>query len=174
MGQTRLNLKNIAGLIVDRDPFARGLVAQMLRGFGVSTILTADNGTDAKGILVHNSPEITFIEGELTDMAAAELIDWVRRNPNKALRYLPIIVLSGYTQLRLISVARDAGAHLVVRKPISPQVLFDRLVWVAAFDRPFLESPTYAGPDRRFHAVDPPDNKFKRATDEQQPATAQA
>jgi CheY-like chemotaxis protein len=174
MGQTRLNLKNIVALIVDRDPYATGLVAQMLRGFGISTIMTAANGVEAKALLAQHCPEITFIEGELPDMAAGELINWVRRNPNKALRFLPIIVLSGYTQLRLISEARDAGAHLVVRKPISPQTLFDRLVWVADFDRPFLESPTYAGPDRRFHTAPPPDNKLKRETDESQPVTRQA
>jgi CheY-like chemotaxis protein len=170
----RLNLKNVTALIVDRDPYVRGLVAQMLRGFGVSTVMVADNGVQAKEILAHNSPEITFIEGELPDMPAAELIGWVRRNPNKALRFLPIIVLSGYTQLHLISVARDAGAHLVVRKPVSPKILFERLVWVAAFDRPFLESPAYAGPDRRFRAADPPDGKLKRQTDQPQPVIQQA
>jgi CheY-like chemotaxis protein len=177
MGQARLNLKNVVALLVDRDQFGRGLVAQMLRGFGVTTILTADRGSDAVEILGQNCPDVTFIEGESLDIPTAELIRWVRVNPNKNLRFMPIIVLSGYTQLRLISVARDGGANLVVRKPISPQVLFDRLLWVAAVNRAFLESPTYNGPDRRFHAVDPPDGKLKRASDpaeQPQPLTAQA
>jgi CheY-like chemotaxis protein len=174
MSQTRLNLKNIVSLIADRDPFARGLVAQMLRGFGVTTILIADNGAAAKELLANNVPEIIFIEGALPDMEAAELITWIRRNPNKALRFQPIIVLSGYTQLKMISQARDAGAHLVVAKPISPQALFDRLAWVAAFDRAFIETPTYSGPDRRFHAIDPPDGELKRATDQPQSTAKQA
>jgi CheY-like chemotaxis protein len=168
MGQARLNLKTIVALIVDRDPFARGLVAQMLRGFGISTILTADKGDEAKELLAHHCPDIIFIEGALPDMTAADLVGWVRRNPNKALRFLPIIVLSGYTQIGLISSARDAGAHLVIKKPLSPQILFDRLVWVSTLDRPFIESPTYAGPDRRFDAVDPPDGMLKRDTDHSQ------
>jgi CheY-like chemotaxis protein len=168
MGQTRLNLKNIVALIVDRDPFARGLIAQMLRGFGVTHILIADNGAQARGLLAENCPEVIFMEGALVDMPSAELINWIRRNANKALRFLPIVVLSGYTQLRLISEARDAGAHMVVRKPVSPRALFDRLVGVANFDRPFIETPNYVGPDRRFHKVTPPDGEFKRATDEQE------
>ena len=174
MGQARLNLKNIVALLVDRDPFARGLVAQMLRGFGISTILTADKGSEAVELLALNHPDITFVEGAALDMPTAELIRWVRGNPDKALRFLPIIVLSGYTQLRMISEARDAGANLVVRKPVSPQILFDRLIWVAASNRPFLESATYNGPDRRFHAVDPPDGKLKRQTDQPQPIILQA
>ncbi len=140
----------------------------------ISTILTADKGSEAVELLATNRPDITFIEGAALDMPTAELIKWVRGHPDKSLRFLPIIVLSGYTQLRLISAARDAGANLVVRKPVSPQILFDRFVWVAASNRPFLESPTYNGPDRRFRAVDPPDGKFKRNTDQPQPLAQQA
>lgn len=177
MAQARLNLKNINVLIADRDPFARGLVSQMLRGFGVSTILTADNGEDAKTLLGQQCPDICFIEGALPDMPAEELIGWIRRNANKALRYLPVIVLTGYTQMRVISTVRDAGAHLVVRKPLSPQTLFDRLVFVAKFERAFLETLNYVGPDRRFHAAEPPDGKLKRADDNKdqtQPVVMQA
>lgn len=178
MAQARLNLKNINALIVDRDPFARGLVSQMLRGFGVTTILTADNGQDAKAALTQQCPDICFIEGALPDMPAEDLIGWIRRNANKALRYLPVLVLTGYTQMRVISTVRDAGAHLVVRKPLSPQTLFDRLIFVAKFDRAFLETPKYVGPDRRFHAVEPPDGKLKRVDDNkeetQPPAVQQA
>jgi hypothetical protein len=47
---------------------------------------------------------------------------------------------------------------------------------VAKFDRAFLETPGYVGPDRRFHAVDPPDGNLKRAADKDQtqPAVLQA
>jgi CheY-like chemotaxis protein len=174
MGQARLNLKSITAMIVDRDPFARGLVAQMMRGFGISTILIADTGAEAQEVLGSHCSDIIFVEGALSDMAASELIGWIRRHANKSLRFVPIVVLSGYTQLRLISSARDAGAHLVVRKPISPQILFDRLMWVAGFDRPFIETPNYVGPDRRFHAVPPPDGEMKRDGDAPQPVILQA
>jgi CheY-like chemotaxis protein len=166
MGQARLNLKSVTALVVDRDPFSRGLVTQMLRGFCVTQILTADTGAEAKEILGQHCPDICFIEAALPDMPASELLSFIRRNANRALRFVPVIVLSGYTQLKMISSARDAGAHLVVRKPISPQVLFDRLMWVATVDRAFVEAANYAGPDRRFHAVEPPDGQFKRESDE--------
>ena len=166
MGQTRLNLKTVMALVVDRDPFSRGLVSQMLRGFGINSILIADNGVEAREILGQHRPDVCFIEAALPDMAAGDLICWIRRHPNRALRFVPVIVMSGYTQMRLISAARDAGAHLVVRKPLSPQVLFDRLSWVATFERAFVEAPNYVGPDRRFHAVEPPDCQLKRETDE--------
>lgn len=166
MGQGRLNLKSVTALVVDRDPFSRGLVTQMLRGFGITHILTADTGAEAQEILSQSCPDVCFIEAALPDMPAGELLGFIRRHANRALRFVPVIVLSGYTQLKLISAARDAGAHLVVRKPISPQILFDRLMWVATVERAFVEAPRYAGPDRRFHAVNPPDGKLKRESDE--------
>jgi CheY-like chemotaxis protein len=174
MGQARLNLKSVTALIVDRDEFTRGLLAQMLRGFGVNQFTTADTGEEANQFLSGQCPDMLFIEGELSDMPAAELIVWIRRNANKTLRYQPILVLSGYTQLGMVRAARNAGAHLVIRKPISPQTLFDRLVWVAGFDRPFVETPHYAGPDRRFRAISPPDGDMKRDDDQPQARTAEA
>jgi CheY-like chemotaxis protein len=165
MSQSRLNLKNITALLADRDPFTRGLIAQMLRGFGIDNLLIASNGAEAKELVLANRTDILFLEGALPDMNTGEFIAWIRRQASNPVRFVPIIVLSGYTQLKMIASARDGGAHTVVRKPVAPQTLFDRICWAANFSRPFLESPRYIGPDRRFHEVPPPDEKLKRETD---------
>jgi CheY-like chemotaxis protein len=164
MAQPRLNLSKVHCLLADRDQFSRGLVAQMLRGFGMGTIRLAGDGAQARELILQDSPDICFIEGALPDISTAEVINWIRRQP-PPLRFIPIIVLTGYTQLKLISQARDSGANLVVRKPVSPQMLFDRLSWVAGTQRPFIETDNFLGPDRRFHDIDPPDARFKRETD---------
>jgi hypothetical protein len=49
-----------------------------------------------------------------------------------------------------IKSARDAGANMVVTKPMSPSSLYDRLSWIAFNPRNFIDAPTYFGPDRRF------------------------
>jgi CheY-like chemotaxis protein len=165
MAQPRLNLKNVVAILADTDTFTRGLIAQMLRGFGIENILLASSGAEARAILTENTVDICFFEGAFTDMATADLIGWMRRQTNSPLRFVPVIVLSGYTQLRMISAARDGGAHIVVRKPVSPQALFDRILWVANVARPFLDAGSYVGPDRRFHSALPPDGKMKRQTD---------
>ena len=46
--------------------------------------------------------------------------------------------------------ARDAGANIVVAKPMSPSGLYDRLGWIVFNPRPFVDCATYFGPDRRF------------------------
>ena len=164
MSGRRLNFRDVKTLIVDRDHFTASLVGQMLRGFGMGSIQLAGDGAQARELALQDSPDVCFIEGALPDSSAAEIINWIRRQP-PPLRFIPIIVLTGYTQLRLISEARDSGANLVVRKPISPRTLFDRLTWIAHIQRPFIETGTFLGPDRRFHDIPPPDDKFKRETD---------
>jgi CheY-like chemotaxis protein len=164
MGQPRLNLSKVHCLLADRDQFTRGLVAQILRGFGMGSIQLAGDGAQAREMILQDRPDVCFIEGALPDISAAALINWIRQQP-PPLRFIPIIVLTGYTQLKLISEARDSGANLVVRKPVSPRALFDRLTWIAHVQRPFIETGTFLGPDRRFHDIPPPDDKFKRETD---------
>ncbi len=51
--------------------------------------------------------------------------------------------------------ARDAGANVVVAKPLSPEILLQRIHWVARESRSFIVAPNYAGPDRRFKNVRP-------------------
>ncbi|HEY1837088.1 MAG TPA: response regulator [Rhizomicrobium sp.] len=161
----RLNLHGVTTLLVDSDHFTRGLIAQMLRGFEMDTPSVYETGAAAKAHLQHNYADLCLIEAVLPDMECSELIRWIRRQDKSPLRFVPIIVLSSYTQHRHVLLARDAGANLVIGKPVSPRGLFDRISWVARTPRPFIETANYAGPDRRFRDVPPRDGERKRETD---------
>lgn len=165
MGQARLNLKGVSTLLIDSEQFTRGLIARMLRGFGMDPAKQFENGETAKAYLKHNCPDLILVEAVLPDMPSADLINWVRKQDKGPTRFVPIIVLTGYTQLRTVAAARDAGANNVVKKPVSPQSLFDRITWVARVARPFIEAGDYVGPDRRFRQIEPPDGAYKRDTD---------
>lgn len=165
MGHMRLNLRGVTTLLVDSDHFTRGLIAQMLRGFGSEPAAIYDSGAAAKAHLTHHYADLCIFEAAFPDEDSSKLIRWIRRRDKSPLRFVPIIVLSSYTQHRHVTAARDAGANLVLTKPVSPQVLFDHIAWVAKAPRPFIETATYMGPDRRFRAIEPPDGKRKRETD---------
>jgi len=164
MGHARINLNNVTSLLADRDSYTRGLVAQMLRGFGMDSPILADSGAEAKEILAHHTPDLCIIEAILPDITSAELISWIRRTRGR-IRFVPTIVLTGYTQLRMVSAARDAGANIVVKKPVAPKTLFDHILWIARAQRPFIETSDYVGPERRFRSVPPSDGVYKRETD---------
>jgi CheY-like chemotaxis protein len=165
MVQPRLNFRGVSVLLVDRSHYCRSLVAQMLRAFGVQSVISCETGAEAKDQLKTNSVELCVIEADLPDMTGADLINWIRRENKEPLRFVPILVLSGYTQMRLLSTTRDAGANLLLKKPLSAQAMFDRLAWLARTPRSYIETKNYVGPDRRFKEVAPPDDVFKRETD---------
>ena len=165
MGQSRLNLRGATTLLVDSDAFTRGLIANMIRGFGMKSPNVYETGAAAKAHLLHHYIDLCILEAVLPDMECGELIRWIRRQDKSPLRFIPIIVLTSYTQHRHVAMARDAGANLIVKKPVSPRVLYDRIAWVAKTSRPFIETSKYAGPDRRFRTLEPLDGKHKRETD---------
>lgn len=167
MAQARLNLRNVTTLLVDRDHFTRALVAQMLRGFGMDSPTIAETGAQAKHHLLHHYADLCIVEAALPDMPSADLIRWIRRQEKSPFRFVPILVMSGYTQLRMVSSVRDAGANLVVKKPVSPQSLLDRIAWLARTPRPFIEAGDFIGPDRRFRDVAPPQGELRREGDAQ-------
>lgn len=165
MAQPRLNLRGVSTLLVDSDHFTRGLIAQMMRGFEMDAPTILETGADVKSHLTDRYVDICLMEAVLPDMDCSELIRWIRRQDKSPLRFIPIVVLNSYTQHRHVLLARDAGANLVISKPVSPRVLFDRIAWVAKTVRPFIETAKYAGPDRRFRDVEPRDGQRKRETD---------
>jgi CheY-like chemotaxis protein len=165
MAQPRLNLQSISVLLVDRNHYSRALISQALRGFGIKYIAACDSGAAAQEYLAQSGADLCLIEAELRDMSGADLIRAIRRLPREPLRFVPVLVLSGYTQFRTLNTARDAGANLILQKPISPQALFDRICWLSRTKRAYIETADYIGPDRRFRDIAPPDNAYKRATD---------
>ena len=174
MSGPRLNLRDVKTLIVDRDYFTASLVAQMVRGFGMDAPTIVGTAAAAREHLKTDTPDLILIEAILPDGPSNELIARIRQHTPEPLRFVPIIVLSGYTQLSAVRAARDAGAHFVIKKPVSPKALFDRIAWVARSERPFLETEGFAGPDRRFDKKEPPDGAYKRPGDEEQDRTAQS
>ncbi len=123
-------------------------------------------GEEAQRRLSNGRFDLLICDALLPDMHAVDLIKWIRRQPTTQLKYIPIVVLTGYTQHSNVVNLRDAGANIVVRKPVSPNVLFDHIAWSARTERPFIETDNYIGPDRRFKNTGPPEGSTgRRKTD---------
>jgi len=152
-------------MVVDADQYSMTILGQILRGFGLSKHTVITTGEEAKSALQGGRYDLLICDALLSDMPAGELIRWVRRHTSLPIKYMPIVVLTGYTQFSQVVQMRDAGANIVVRKPVAPNVLFDHLAWSARNDRPFVETDSYIGPCRRFKNVCPPDGNGRRKTD---------
>lgn len=160
-----LNLSRVAALIVDSDQFAVGILTNILRGFGLTEHSIADSAEAAKRQLSTKKFDVIFSEAVLPDMLGAEFVKWLRRSVKDDFCFLPVVVLTGHTQIGNVLAARDCGANIVVKKPVSSTVLYEHMVWAANSDRNFIETASYVGPDRRFKSIGPPDGVGRRSTD---------
>lgn len=163
--EEKVNFTGISALVADSDRFCTSIIGQILRGFGLSRHVIVEAGEEAKKHLATNKYDLLITECILADMKGADLIRWVRRQTDTKLRYLPILVLTGYSHYSHVTTVRDCGVNSVVRKPVAPSVLFDHIVWSAKTDRPFIDADEYAGPCRRFKYGDPAPGLNRRASD---------
>jgi CheY-like chemotaxis protein len=162
----KFNFSEISALVVDDDRFSTGIIGQILRGFGLNNHVIIGSGMQAKKLLADGRFHLLIMESMLPDVAMADLVSWIRHHAKTEIRYMPIVVLMGYTQFSRVTHARDAGVSSVVCKPVSPKTLFNHIVRVAQTDRAFIDADDYAGPDRRFRAGDHAPGVRRRVRDD--------
>lgn len=160
----KLNLKSLHAVILDADTFGAQILSQMLKGLGLQTITLAASAAEAVGLLQDGGVDIIFCDRELGDTSGVNFIRSCRRLPGD-IRAIPIVATCGYSQASAVLDLRDAGANLVLTKPITADTMFDRIAWVCHSRRPFIVCDSYAGPDRRFKSLGPPDGVPRRSTD---------
>jgi CheY-like chemotaxis protein len=160
-----LDLSQMNALVVDTDPYATEMLARIMRGFGLKNHSSAFNGETAIQAVAEKKPDLVLVESRLPDMTGSDVIKRIRREENPLIRHMPLIIMTGHTVMADIEMARNSGANIVIKKPVSAAILFDRILWAASTDRDFIETPSYVGPDRRFKSLGPPNGIGRRSTD---------
>ena len=153
---TRINLRRSSVLVVDGNPQAIDLMRQILGGFGVRAVHAAGSTREARDLFHAHQFELIIIDPMFIGEEGFEFIRWTRREEGSPNRCTPILATMGHQTLSNVRAARDAGANLVLAKPLSPEVMVQRIIWVARETRPFVVAAGYVGPDRRFKNEGPP------------------
>jgi hypothetical protein len=65
-------------------------------------------------------------------------------------------MITGHAARAMVEKSRDSGANFVVSKPFTPEILLQRVFWVAKDERQMVVAENYVGPDRRFKNLGPP------------------
>ncbi|MBL4596005.1 MAG: response regulator [Robiginitomaculum sp.] len=142
-------LSKLQIMIVDDHDFLCGMLVDMMRGFGAYNTHTAKNGEDAVRMMGQVNPDVIFTDLNMEPMNGFELTKWIRRSPQSRNSEIPIILLTGSSDMDTIISARDCGISEIIIKPIVPQQVLSRLNAVLTEPRTFIRGLTYIGPDRR-------------------------
>ncbi|NJO82971.1 MAG: response regulator transcription factor [Blastochloris sp.] len=108
-------------LIVEDDSDTAEVVSMLLTTAGYSAS-AVDMGETALSEITQTPPDLVLLDINLPDMNGLEVLKQVRENS-----FLPMIVISGFTQERDKVTALEAGADDYLVKPFSPDELIARV-----------------------------------------------
>jgi len=77
----------------------------------------------------------------------------VRNSDDSRDPFLPIIMMTGYSELTNVMYARDVGVTEYLIKPCSPKQILSRIRSVVENPRSFVKTETFFGPCRRRHKM---------------------
>ena len=144
-------LKNIRILLIDDEVLVLRLVTDVLAHLGFTDVTTAETGSDALALICAHEYDIVITDWRIPDCEGIDLIKFIRTSEQCSYPQVPIILLTGNTGTNYILRARDAGVTEYMIKPFSAQQLVRRIKSIVEKPRPFVEAPSYFGPNRRFH-----------------------
>jgi len=144
-----LNLKKISVLVIEDLHPMRALIVSVLDAFGVGTIYEADEGAKGFRLFQKHSPDLIITDWLMEPIDGIEFIRMVRLDKNSVNRMVPIIMMTGYSAMQRVMVARDLGATEFLTKPFSGRDLAKRLDMIINKPRDFVEADSFFGPSRR-------------------------
>ncbi len=136
-------------LVVDDNQHMRAIVSAMLNSFGIKMVREAKDGADAIETLRRWPADLAICDFLMEPVDGVAFTHEVRNAPDSPNPYLPVVMLTGHSELSRVTEARDSGVTEFVVKPLTAKALVDRINMVIFKPRPFIRSKDYFGPDRR-------------------------
>lgn len=134
-------------LLVEDDHSMRYLVRDVLKAFGVGEIEWATDGTAAYEVLDRYAADMVIADWQMAPMNGLDFLRKVRLSSDSPNPFVPMIMLTGYTDAERVKACRDAGVTSYLAKPVTPKALYTRIVSVIEDKRPFVRTENYFGPD---------------------------
>ncbi|USG62404.1 response regulator [Sneathiella marina] len=143
------NFKKLDILFVDDNKNMHLIVKHLLQAMDITNFRGCLNANNALKMMKKKQPDILITDLKMASLDGFELIERIRRGEDGCDPYVPILVLSGQTEIDTVIKARNVGATEFLAKPASVGSLYDRLVWMVENPRPFIKADEFLGPDRR-------------------------
>ncbi len=141
--------KNITVLIVESSKPMFDLTKSVLQTFGVNQVYSAFGFDEGFSRMCRLNPDLVIIDWLEEPRNGMELTRKIRRSAESPNPFVPIILMTGYSQKRRVIAARDAGITEFLVKPFTANGLYQRIEQLIETPRNFVRHDSYFGPDRR-------------------------
>jgi two-component system, chemotaxis family, chemotaxis protein CheY len=136
-------------LVADDNQHMRKLISTIMKAFGTTSVYEAESGEAAWQSLKKIGIDIVIVDWQMAGMTGLDFVRKIRNAPDSPNPFLPVIMLTGYTHIDHVRLARDAGANEFLAKPVTVKALMAKITSVIENPRPFVRTKTYFGPCRR-------------------------
>ena len=144
------NLRELSVLVVDDNRLMRNLVRTVLFAFGVQNVEEAGDGAGALKALEKFPADIVITDWMMQPLDGLDLTRVIRTADDSPNPFVPIVMLTGHTEIMRVEEARDAGVTEFLAKPVSSSTLYKRLCKLVEQPRRFIRTRAFTGPDRRW------------------------
>lgn len=168
--RARFNLRDANVLLLDSNQLGMSILVQIVSGLGAKSLHRCVTAAEAQDVANANQLDLAIVDSLPPSGEGYEFVRWLRREGGEPNCYTPVLITTSHTPASQISLARDCGAHIIIKKPFPPITMLERIIWASKEGRKFLFSDTYVGPDRRFRELGPPKDVDGRRREDKNPA----
>ncbi len=140
---------NLRVLVVETSNIMFNLTRSVLHHFGVKDIVSAFNIEEGYKHYMEFKPDIIIMDWMNNTADGIELTKMIRQRDDSHNRYIPIIMMTGFSHKKCVEIARDTGVNEFVVKPFTAASLYEKLEMIIENPRLFVKSKNFVGPDRR-------------------------
>jgi CheY-like chemotaxis protein len=148
---TAARWENLRVLVVDDNQHMLHIVRTLLRSFGITMTEEARDPADAFETFRGVPVDIVIVDYMMDVLDGLDFVRLVRSGNDSPNPFVPIIMLTAYSERSRIIEARDAGVTEFLCKPVTAVDLYRKIQSVIERPRPFVRTGMYFGPDRRRH-----------------------
>jgi two-component system, chemotaxis family, chemotaxis protein CheY len=136
-------------LVVDDFMPMASLISSLLRAFNFKAVYVATGPEQALALFIRHNPDIVLTDWIMEPYDGLELVRKIRTDPKSPNRFVPIIIMTGYSARAHMELARNTGVTEFLVKPFRARDLYARIEHLIEKPRQFVETPRFFGPDRR-------------------------
>lgn len=164
--------KNITVLIVESTRAMFDLTRSVLQTFGVNQVYSAYGADEGFETFCRVNPDLLIIDWLEDPKNGLELTRRVRADKKSPNPFIPIILMTGYSQKKRVLQARDSGITEFLVKPFTAKALYQKIEQLIERPRHFVNTENYFGPDRRRKREGEYKEPERRAADQPAPKPA--
>ncbi len=142
-------LNTISALVVEDNLPMLNLTKSILHTFGIENVYGARNGNLGFKTFCNKQPDIVIADWMMTPVDGLQLTRRIRTDPNSPNKYVPIILMTSFSEKRRVVAARDSGVTEFLVKPFNARDMYRRISEIIERPRPFIRCEDFFGPDRR-------------------------